>query len=120
MIYLTYNEEEVLQETVKVPLAGPMPTESDEETYAFKVRSTVNQDWSVLAANDADDPQIVTDGRYATVTIDGDVHDWPSDGEYEYQLTLGEKVCASGLMAVGNVPVHTQYEQTITYKQYES
>lgn len=43
------------------------------------------------------------------------------DGEYEYSLTEGDSVLSSGLVTIkGNASVPTEYNQDITYEQYQS
>lgn len=42
-------------------------------------------------------------------------------GEYEYELSQGGKVVSSGLVIIGMTPTRpTEYNQVITYEQYET
>lgn len=41
-------------------------------------------------------------------------------GEYQYRLLAGELVMSDGIVYIGEFKNPSQYEETITYKQYES
>ena len=43
-----------------------------------------------------------------------------ADGEYQYSLKDGNIQVSCGLLYVGDLQSPSQYETTITYKQYES
>lgn len=42
------------------------------------------------------------------------------DGEYEYSLSVGDTIIASGLLAIGGYSDPSQYNKDITYEQYET
>ena len=41
-------------------------------------------------------------------------------GEYKYELREGELICSSGLLIIGSETSRYDYEQKITYKQYDA
>lgn len=42
------------------------------------------------------------------------------DGEYEYNLTIGDVPVSTGLLVIGEDSTTSQYNKDITYEQYES
>ncbi len=43
-----------------------------------------------------------------------------ADGEYQYNLMDGNILVSQGLLYIGDLQSPSQYERTISYKQYES
>ena len=108
MIYLqndTTSQEVMLPKTMAVP----------EGQLVFKAVSTVEKEVEIQVNVE----DLMTSELYfhLEVTLPGCL----PDGEYQYTLSAGEEVLATGLLQVGDYD-HSpdQYNRKMTYEQYET
>lgn len=106
MIYLKNKAE---AQTLMIPRNGEVVTGD----ISLILRNTTDFQGGTLSVLDLN-----TSGIYfnLAVVIPGDL----ADGEYHYQLMMGDILVSCGLLYVGDLQSPNQHETTITYTQYES
>lgn len=77
------------------------------------MRNTTDQSMFTMSVTDLDTSSIYFN---VAVSLPEDI----ATGEYQYNLMDGEILVSCGLMFIGDRPGASQYEETITYTQYES
>lgn len=106
MIYLkNINEAQIAM----IPKNGEIVT---GELSLF-IKDTVDLNETELSVTDLN-----TSGLYYNLAVA--LPDGLSDGEYEYRLMKGEIKVSCGLLYIGELESPSQYDNNITYKQYES
>lgn len=110
MIYLQNTEGEHLLYIPK-PMVVPV---GPHVLFIFQATSTIDQEMLISQANY---PQVTTD-LYIIVPVV--VYPGLPNGEYNYDLKLGDRVISSGILVVGENSDPSQYEKEITYEQYET
>lgn len=106
MIYIAQPAADTV---IRIPRTAMLPYEGAQLT----LRSTVGlQEISVTLASVQASPLYYT--------IAGDFSAVGTAGEYEYRLTAGDALLASGILVVGELPdvPRLEYEKTIEYEQY--
>lgn len=86
-----------------------------QEDMTFTLKNTT--DLSVIYSASVTDKETSEQFYVFDITLPSGI----PDGEYEYSLTDDDVVLSSGLVTIkGNASVPTEYNQDITYEQYES
>lgn len=106
MIYIAQPAADTV---IRIPRTALLPYEGAQLT----LRSTVG-----LQETEIDLASVEASPLY--YTIEGDFSALATAGEYEYRLTAGDALLASGILVVGELPDVTrlEYEKTIEYEQY--
>lgn len=107
MIYLQNTGD---AQVVFVPRNGKIPSGD----LVFRAKSTIDLateiDLQVINLN------VSRLYMHLAVSIVGDV----PNGEYEYTVKAGDEVLSTGLLIIGDTSRPDQYNQEITYEQYEA
>ncbi len=96
-------------QTLMIPRNG----ESVTGQMSLSLRNTTDQGETSLSVIDLN-----TSGLYFNIAVS--LPNGLADGEYQYILKSGEIAVSVGLLYIGGLESPSQYEKTITYKQYES
>lgn len=91
----------------------PKNGESVSGEMGLVLKSTADLNETILSVTD-----INTSGIYFNLAVA--LPDNLADGEYEYILKNGEIKVSCGLLYIGELQSSSQYENNITYKQYET
>lgn len=106
MIYLkNINDAQIAM----IPKNGEIVTGD----LSLVVKDTVDLNETTLSVTDLN-----TSGLYYNLAVV--LPDDLADGEYEYKLMKGEIMVSCGLLYIGELDSPSQYDNNITYKQYES
>lgn len=133
MIYLSNTTD---AQTLRIPAVS----EKVDGTLTLTLTNTINLGSSeveytpVIFLIDSDGAYILdSDGNY--VTVEGDevdtsrlyyvcsveLEDGMPDGEYEYTAEVDGETVSTGLLIIGDrTPIDTEYDNTVTYEQYNS
>ena len=106
MIYLKNITE---AQTIMIPRNG----ESVSGQMSLVLTNTTDHQSHTLSVADGG-----ASGLYAEVAVT--LPEGLAVGEYHYQLMSGNEAVSTGLVFIGDLRSPSQYEETITYKQYES
>lgn len=105
MIYLSNTSEE---QQVMIPRNGL----TVGEQLTLEIRNTTSLVEESMQVEESGDS-----GMYALLAVS--LPEGVPDGEYQYRLKDGDDMVSGGLLVIGHDSEPSQYEETITYTQYE-
>lgn len=91
----------------------PKNGESATGALSLIMKSTVDLEGPTMEAVDLDTSDLYFN---LSVALPGGL----ASGEYQYQLMDGEILVSCGICYIGDLEEPSQYESTITYKEYDS
>lgn len=106
MIYLRNITD---AQSLMIPKNGEMA----HGQLSLVLRNTTNLEGPTFSVLDLDTSALYFN---VAVTLPADI----AEGEYQYQLMDGDVLVSCGLLYIGDLQDPSQYQNTITYKQYES
>lgn len=92
----------------------PRSVETPEGSIVFRAKNTIDLSVDV----DVEVTDLRTSGLYYNVAVA--LPEGVPDGEYEYNLSVGDTTLSTGLLVVGERKDPNEYNKEVTYEQYET